>query len=83
MNLSTSFQFIENFLGHTPTEIISKGIFVSPSENTDFINVSNHTKNVTSASINMGHMIEAMPSLWLIFLFTGINLFYQKLWKHL
>ena len=83
MNFSTSFQFIEDFLGHTPTEIISKGIFVSPSEDDNFINVSNHTTNVTETSINTGHMTEAMPSLWSIFLFTGVNLFYQKWWKHL
>ena len=88
MNISSSFSFIEDFLGQTPVEMMT----MSSSEATfseayldggGFVSLSKQQKNINGDSENTGNVTQAVSSLWMIFYFTMLNFMYQICLRHL
>ena len=88
MNISSSFDFIEGFLGQTPAEMMA----MSSSEATlseaylnggGLVSHSKQQENNIGDSENTGNLAQAVSSLWMILYFTMLNFIYKICLRYL
>ena len=83
MNISSSFSFIEEFLGQTPIEMMTRSSSESPLEGDEFMSLSKQQTNLNRDSENTGNVTQAVSSLWMILYFTILNFMYRICLRHL
>ena len=83
MNISSSFSFIEDFLGQTPVEMMTMSSSEASLDGGGFVSLSKQQKNINGDSENTGNVTQAVSSLWMIFYFTMLNFMYQICLRHL
>ena len=83
MNISSSFSFIEDFLGQTPIEMMTISSSEASLEGGGFMSLSKQQTNLNRDSENTGNVTQAVSSLWMIFYFTILKFMYQICFRHL